>query len=157
MKSKLSTAKKSKTAAFSRVFTQNNLIIFLRKSKLNFWKISNSVHSSVHIEYFRITVLMKQHFYVMSMKLYLVPCTFIWACIVMQYSTISNTLQTLLEFQSYLYYQNIDQIQSKRLLVFRFYCNQNNQKLFLERRSSITFFPFYSFFQYLTFQVSELS
>ena len=57
VKSKLSTAKKSKTAAFSRVFTQNNSTIFLRESKLNFWKISNSVHSSVHIEYFRITVL----------------------------------------------------------------------------------------------------
>ena len=37
VKSKLSTAKKSKTAAFSRVFTQNNSIIFLGKSKLNFW------------------------------------------------------------------------------------------------------------------------
>ena len=37
MKSKLSTAKKSKTATFSRVFTQNNSTIFLGKSKLNFW------------------------------------------------------------------------------------------------------------------------
>ena len=37
VKSKLSTAKKSKTAAFSRVFTQNNSTIFLGKSKLNFW------------------------------------------------------------------------------------------------------------------------
>ena len=37
MKTKLSTAKKSKTAAFSRVFTQNNLTTFLGKSKLNFW------------------------------------------------------------------------------------------------------------------------
>ena len=46
VKSKLSTAKKSKTAAFSRVFTQNSKTIFLGKSKLNFWtkmKISNSV------------------------------------------------------------------------------------------------------------------
>ena len=36
VKSKLSTAKKSKTAAFSRVFTQNNSTMFLGKSKLNF-------------------------------------------------------------------------------------------------------------------------
>ena len=33
----IKTAKKFKTAAFSRVFTQNNSIIFLGKSKLNFW------------------------------------------------------------------------------------------------------------------------
>ena len=33
----MSTAKKFKTAAFSRVFTQNNSRIFLGKSKLNFW------------------------------------------------------------------------------------------------------------------------
>ena len=37
VKSKLSTAKKSKTTTFSRVFTQNNSTIFLGKSKLNFW------------------------------------------------------------------------------------------------------------------------
>ena len=37
VESKLSTAKKSKTAAFSRVFTQSNSTIFLGKSKLNFW------------------------------------------------------------------------------------------------------------------------
>ena len=42
VKSKLSTAKKSKTAAFSRVFTQNNSTIFLGKSKLNFWTLSVS-------------------------------------------------------------------------------------------------------------------
>ena len=37
VKSKLPTAKKSKTAAFSRVVTHNNSTIFLRKSLLNFW------------------------------------------------------------------------------------------------------------------------
>ena len=37
VKSKLSTAKKSKTVAFSRAFTINNLTIFLGKSKLSFW------------------------------------------------------------------------------------------------------------------------
>ena len=37
VKSKLSTGKKSQTAAFSRVFTLNNSTIFLGKSKLNFW------------------------------------------------------------------------------------------------------------------------
>ena len=37
VKSNLSTAQNSKTAAFSRVFTQNNWTIFLGKSKLNFW------------------------------------------------------------------------------------------------------------------------
>ena len=37
VKSKLLTAKKSKTAAFSRVFAQNNSTIFLGKSKLIFW------------------------------------------------------------------------------------------------------------------------
>ena len=37
VKSKLSAAKKSKTEAFSWVFTENNSIIFLGKSKLNFW------------------------------------------------------------------------------------------------------------------------
>ena len=37
VKSKLLTAKKSKTATFLRVFTQNNSTIFLGKSKLNFW------------------------------------------------------------------------------------------------------------------------
>ena len=33
----MSTAKKSKTAAFSRVVTQNSSTIFLGKSELNFW------------------------------------------------------------------------------------------------------------------------
>ena len=33
----MSTTKKSKLAAFSRVFTQNNSTIFLGKSKLNYW------------------------------------------------------------------------------------------------------------------------
>ena len=37
VKSKFSTAKKSKTAAFSRVFTQNHSTIFLGKLKLNYW------------------------------------------------------------------------------------------------------------------------
>ena len=37
VKSKFSTAKKSKPVAFSWVFTQNNWTIFLGKSKLNFW------------------------------------------------------------------------------------------------------------------------
>ena len=37
VKSKLLTAKMSKTEAFSRVFTQNNSTIFLGKSKLNLW------------------------------------------------------------------------------------------------------------------------
>ena len=36
-KSKLSTAKKPQTAAFSRFCTQNNSTIFLGKSKLSFW------------------------------------------------------------------------------------------------------------------------
>ena len=37
VKSKLSTAKKSKTEVFSRVFNQNNSVIFFGKSKMNFW------------------------------------------------------------------------------------------------------------------------
>ena len=37
VKLKLSTAKKIKTAAFSRVFSQNDSTNFLGKSKLNFW------------------------------------------------------------------------------------------------------------------------
>ena len=47
----MSTAKKSKTAAFSRVFTQINSAIFLGKSKVEFFgqkmKISNSVISDL--------------------------------------------------------------------------------------------------------------
>ena len=37
VKSKLSTAKKSKTTTFSRVFHPKKISNFLRKSKLNFW------------------------------------------------------------------------------------------------------------------------
>ena len=37
MKSKLSTAKKSKTTTFSRVFTPKEIDNLLGKSKLNFW------------------------------------------------------------------------------------------------------------------------
>ena len=37
MKSKLSTAKKSKTTTFSRVFHPQKIANFLGKSKLNFW------------------------------------------------------------------------------------------------------------------------
>ena len=51
MKSKLSTAQKSKTTTFSRVFHPPKMDNFLGKSKLNFWsfrqkmKISNDQHS----------------------------------------------------------------------------------------------------------------
>ena len=47
VKSKLSTAKKSKTAAFSRVFTQNNWTTFLGKSKLNFWTTNEDFEQCV--------------------------------------------------------------------------------------------------------------
>ena len=47
VKSKLSTAKVSKTAAFSRVFTQNNWTTFLGKSKLNFWTTNEDFEQCV--------------------------------------------------------------------------------------------------------------
>ena len=50
VKSKLSTAKKSKTAAFSWVFTQTNSKIFLGKSKLNFWTKNEDFEQCAFLE-----------------------------------------------------------------------------------------------------------
>ena len=53
MKSKLSTAKKSQTAAFSRVFAQNNSTIFRGKSKLNFWTKNEDFEQCVIVAIFK--------------------------------------------------------------------------------------------------------
>merc|ERR1712062_339702 len=48
VKSKFLTVQNSKTAVFSRVFTQNNSTIFLGKSKLNFWTKNEDFEQCVY-------------------------------------------------------------------------------------------------------------
>ena len=52
VKSRLSIAKKSKTAAFSRVFTQNISTFFLGKSKLNFWTKNEDCKQCAWVAFF---------------------------------------------------------------------------------------------------------
>ena len=54
VKSKLSTAKKSKTATFSRVFHPKKSTIFFGKSKLNFWTKNEDFEQCVKITWFHL-------------------------------------------------------------------------------------------------------
>ena len=71
VKSQLLTATKSKTTAFSRVFTQHNSTIFLGKSKLNFrqqMKILNIVRGNQRStrRFCRVTGVWHQHNWIMT-------------------------------------------------------------------------------------------